>query len=220
MSCIVKCMRWITCIGCALLIMGSMVGTPKTLRGKRLSPVDPGSSRTVTNPLTGMDDSSPLESWVILAVGGSVAKGWNAMNNDGYLSIALADLSTQLNRKVKFWNDSIGGYTPLKFNPLFAKLLKAHHPNIVIISWGMLDEKDAKREEQYAKCEITAARTVTSAHVHVFDLLNNMKRWLKSHHLSVNAYASNAWHPNTAGHALAGQLLDTLLLKRKSSLGI
>jgi len=59
----------------------------------------------------------------------------------------------------------------------------------------------------YLQAEISEALTFHNKNVFVFDVFNQMKRYLSVHHRSVNLYAANAWHPNELGHVLAGQLL-------------
>lgn len=79
---------------------------------------------------------------------------------------------------------------------------------------------DVKLEPAYAYREILGARAVHSTHVHVFDLLNAMKKFLKDHHQSYKPYVSNNWHLNQAGHVLAGQILADAISRRAKSIGL
>lgn len=207
-------------------------------------------------------NSAPAKPLVVMAIGGSVARGWDAGPNKGYLTLAMNTVSKDLNMNIKFWNESIGGYTPERLNGYFARLMKAYRPNIVIISWGILNDlaaktpktvfqasvrqevdlsvqmgarvwvvtppvtkatysgKDSVLEAVYAGYEIQAATSVHPEDVQVFDVLNAMKDYLVTNHQSVTLYATNAWHPNAAGHILAGQLLADMIMNRKATLGL
>lgn len=207
-------------------------------------------------------DTRPAKPLVVMAVGGSVARGWDAGPNKGYLNLAMDAVAKDLNTNIKFWNESIGGYTPERLNAYFGRLMKAYRPNIVVISWGLLDDlaaktpkntfeasirqevdlsvamgakvwvvtppvteatyspKDSVLEAVYAGYEVQAATSVHASDVQVFDLLNAMKGYLSTNHQSVTMYASNAWHPNAAGHILAGQLLTDMIVNRKATLGL
>lgn len=199
----------------------------------------------------------------VLAIGGSVARGWNDKSDGGYLARALSSVSSVLQISITLENKSVGGFKPADLANQFPKLLRAAHPDVVMVSWGLLNDISGKTplnvlqeeirsevalaaksgaqvwvitppvtpstyvgpdkilEEQYARAEILGARAVgDTEHVHVFDLLNGMKRYLKAHHESYVPYSSNGWHPNTAGHILAGQLLATAILNRASALGL
>lgn len=192
----------------------------------------------------------------VMAVGGSVAVGWNDATKEGYLGRAMQQVGATLRIHVDFLNKSTGGFTPTRLGTTYARYLQQIQPQVVIISWGLLDDiadkiseaqfmseieyevalaakqncevwivtppvttatyvgKDAAREPTYAADEITAARDVKGAKVVVFDLLDEMKRYLKNHHLSYQPLESNAWHPNTQGHQLAGELLAESIIGR------
>lgn len=64
-----------------------------------------------------------------------------------------------------------------------------------------------KQEFAYARAEVHAARSFHSPNVYVFDVFDQMKSYLRAHNLSYVPYAADGWHPNTAGHILAGELL-------------
>jgi acyl-CoA thioesterase I len=55
--------------------------------------------------------------------------------------------------------------------------------------------------------EIAAAKSIHSPNVYVFDVFNEMISYLKEHGESYIPYMNDGWHPNTAGHKLAGELL-------------
>lgn len=191
-----------------------------------------------------------------MAVGGSVAVGWNDATKLGYLGRAMQEIGATLRINVDFVNKSTGGFTPTRLGSTFAQYLQVVHPQVVIISWGLLDDiankistqqfmnqiqyevalaakencevwivtppvtaatyvgKSSTLEPMYAADEISAARSVKGAKVVVFDLLDEMKRYLKNNHLSYQPLISNAWHPNTKGHQLAGELLSEAIIGR------
>jgi acyl-CoA thioesterase I len=68
-------------------------------------------------------------------------------------------------------------------------------------------------EPQYIAAEVAAARQYPSADVQVLDLFQTMKTYLATHHETIQSQSADGWHPNTAGHALAGQLLSQALLQ-------
>ncbi len=198
----------------------------------------------------------------VMAVGGSSAQGYDAPKLDGYLTRALSTVSTTLNIPISFVNKAKSGDIPTMLAPQYDPLLHTVKPNVVIISWGLLNSiarrvpegmfqrviqsevsmavkfgadvwivtppvtpatyvgHDVKLERVYAYREILGARAVHSTHVHVFDLLNAMKTYLRDHHQSYKPYASNNWHMNKAGHVLAGQILADAILRRAKSIGL
>lgn len=63
------------------------------------------------------------------------------------------------------------------------------------------------QEPQMVNTEMAIANTFPSSQVYVFDVFNQMKTYLADHHQTYVPYMADGWHPNTKGHALAGQLL-------------
>ncbi|MBX6773569.1 MAG: hypothetical protein IRY83_17765, partial [Chloroflexi bacterium] len=55
--------------------------------------------------------------------------------------------------------------------------------------------------------EFQAAASFHSRNVFLFDLYQQMANYLQKHHQSIDVYAGDNWHPNSTGHALAGNLL-------------
>ncbi len=82
----------------------------------------------------------PGSSVRVMAIGGSVALGWDDKTGGGYLQRAFALLSSQQGVKYNFFNKSVEGDGPGKFAPQYPKVLQAVRPNILVISWGMLDD--------------------------------------------------------------------------------
>ena len=65
----------------------------------------------------------------------------------------------------------------------------------------------------YASGELQIARGFGSPNVYTVDLLSQMKQYITAHHLNYESFAYDGWHPNSAGHALAGALLAQNLAK-------
>ncbi len=63
------------------------------------------------------------------------------------------------------------------------------------------------QEAQMVNTEISIAKTFPSHQVYVFDVFNQMKKYIAAHHQTYVPYMADGWHPNSKGHALAGQLL-------------
>ncbi len=63
------------------------------------------------------------------------------------------------------------------------------------------------QEAQMVNTEMAIARSFPANQVYVFDVFNQMKNYIASHHQTYVPYMADGWHPNTKGHALAGQLL-------------
>lgn len=66
----------------------------------------------------------------------------------------------------------------------------------------------ARQEPLYASAELSVAKGFHSPNVYTFDLLSQMEAYLKAHHQTYVPYMADGWHPNAAGHTLAGQILD------------
>ncbi len=62
-------------------------------------------------------------------------------------------------------------------------------------------------EPKYVNSEVYVADSFNSPNVVVFDVFNQMKAYLTQHHLSYAPFEYGGWHPNAAGHKLAGSLL-------------
>lgn len=57
--------------------------------------------------------------------------------------------------------------------------------------------------------ELRLSANFDSPNVYVFDVFYQMKAYLEAHHQSFQPYMADAWHPNAAGHELAGRILAT-----------
>ena len=59
----------------------------------------------------------------------------------------------------------------------------------------------------YFQAEIKVAQAMDNPNVHVFDVFDQMWNYLQQNHLSYTQFMADGWHPNAAGHALAGHFL-------------
>lgn len=183
-----------------------------------------------------------------MLIGGSVALGWDDQTGGGYLMRAFKEYSTTSKQNLDVVNASVEGDGPGLYASQYNDVLKRIHPNVLVISWGILDDISHKTsistfgadmkteistalanhitvfivtppvttasytsyqtlEPAYLAEEIAVAKSFKSSNIHVFNLFTQMKQYLSSHHLAYNACMADNWHPNTAGHALAGELL-------------
>lgn len=201
----------------------------------------------VSNPKPAL---SPKTTGVItvMGVGGSVARGWDDKGNGGYLVRAFKTLTSEGPIHYNFVNKSIEGDGPTQMSSKYPNFLQSVNPQVVLISWGMLDDisdktpipdfknaihseisqalqkgcyvlvvtppvtgasygNDVTKEANLVNIEMAEAEDFHSNRVYVLDLFNQMKAYLKAHNANVNTYSADAWHPNIAGHELAGKLL-------------
>lgn len=212
-------------------LLGTQVAIPQVMNPKPISDISAGSTIKV------------------MAIGGSVALGWDDKQGKGYLSRAFEELSNVQHIHYQFVNESIEGAGPGQFVKTYPTLLKRVKPNVVVISWGMLDDaargtplatfqKDIEDEislalqsnmkviivsppataasytahygtlqSAYVEREFEASQLFHSPNVYVIDLLDQMKVYLADHNVSIKTYEADSWHPNTAGHELAGAIL-------------
>ena len=59
----------------------------------------------------------------------------------------------------------------------------------------------------YLNSEIALVRQLHNPNVYMFNLYDPMHAYMDAHHISVKSVAGNTWHPNSKGHAIAGQIL-------------
>lgn len=62
-------------------------------------------------------------------------------------------------------------------------------------------------EPLYLDREMNVALSFHNPNVHVFDVFDQMKTYLKVHHQTYVPYMADGWHPNSRGHILAGRIL-------------
>lgn len=81
------------------------------------------------------------DKFIVMAVGGSDAAGWGDKQNEGgYLKRAFKLLSAETNDQYNFVNKSVAGCGPVQFQSGFRWLLPQIKPQMVIFSYGILDD--------------------------------------------------------------------------------
>jgi len=97
--------------------------------------------RTATESnLTGHAAGAKSVELRVLAIGSSVAEGWADKQGGGYLARAFQSLSKQDGTSFNFVNKSVAGDGVLQVKKSYPMWLAQVHPNIVVISWGALDD--------------------------------------------------------------------------------
>ncbi len=185
----------------------------------------------------------------VMTIGGSVAHGWNdTKQGGGYLVRAFRALSARTKIPYHIVDRTVVGSNALQVATKYPLWLKTVHPQVVVISWGGLNdawprtpfsryEAEVNREIRlalashasvlvvtppvtrasytqyrvgeplYLDREMSAALQFHSPNVHIFDVFDQMKAYLKEHHQTYVPYMANGWHPNSRGHILAGHIL-------------
>lgn len=80
------------------------------------------------------------DSFRVMAVGGSTALGWGDLTGKGFLARAFTRLSALEHGKYVFVNKSVEGYGPVQYSSLYDKELATVNPNMVVMSYGILDD--------------------------------------------------------------------------------
>jgi|GEM_PF-1532426 len=73
---------------------------------------------------------------------------------------------------------------------------------------------DAQKQEQFLTKLNQEAKSFNSINVVVIDVYHQMADYLTAHDQTYEDYYGNSWHPNEAGHELAGMLLSNDLMER------
>lgn len=68
--------------------------------------------------------------------------------------------------------------------------------------------------------EMDVAESLHNDNVYVFDVFNQMKQYLAAHGQTYAPYVADGWHPNAAGHQLAGAILAQDLAQTFGSMPI
>lgn len=210
----------------------------------------PARSPGVT-PSPGLARTAPRLS--VVTVGGSVAHGWDDKAGGGFLHRTFQTLNATTSVTYAVYDKTIIGANAVQLQDTlykgdYEKWLGWFRPNVVLISWGLLNDclpntpmpvfqkylgqeitealrhkavvfivtppvtrasytKYKTQEQAYVDKEISLVRSMRNPNVRIFDVYDEMKRYLTTHHQTYMPYMSNGWHPNSAGHALAAQLL-------------
>lgn len=199
----------------------------------------------------------------VMGIGGSVAHGWKDPNHNGYLQRAFTSLTQETATAYDYFDQTIVGANSTQLDTTmykgrYAGWLASLHPNVVVISWGLLNDALPKvpidsfgshiqyeislglqahamvflvtppvtkasytqykvTQQQYVDTEIAVARALHNPNVYVFDVFDQMKQYLVDHHQTYEPYFGDGWHPNTAGHILAGRILSDDIMKQFGS---
>lgn len=185
----------------------------------------------------------------VMVVGGSMAHGWKDPHDDSYLKRAFAALSSTTDTQYTYVDDTVIGGTAARLGAqkFDAELQKAN-PQVVAISWGLLNDVsdktpmgtfrqsihdeiaaalkahavvmvitppvveatatvDATAVKNFISNEFQVANSFHNPNVYLFDLNAQMTTYMQAHGQTWKTYYGDSWHPNQAGHVLAGQLL-------------
>ncbi len=205
--------------------------------------------RTPTVKPVAARTSTPTNTITAMTLGSSVAMGWDDKVGGGYLRRGFRAAAAQSGNHYVVVSRAQAGDWAGKIMPGdYTDWLNTVKPQIVVISWGILDDAHHKTpvssfratiheqiqmalarhmvvfivtppvtrasytqyktiEPMYLNNEVQVARSFHSPNVYVFDVFDQMKGYIRVHHQTYVPYMADGWHPNTAGHALAGGLL-------------
>lgn len=227
-------------------IMSSLV----LLAAWRSSPVAFAGTNTINNRAS---TAQPTET--VMVVGGSVAHGWADPTHDSYIRRSFTMLSQSTHVDYRYVDQSIPGSPAVRISsPTFQGWLKQDKPNVVVISWGILDDihnhtpiaafertihdevaASLRRHavvfivtppvvpanadkwhsifEQFVSAQRTVADSFASPNVHFVPLNLDMSSYMAANKLLPSSFSVGGWHPNAAGHELAGMLLDNIMVQ-------
>lgn len=185
----------------------------------------------------------------VMVVGGSMAHGWKDPNDDSYLKRAFQSLTDSTNVTYEYTDKTIvGGSATTVSKSKFEGWLANVKPDVVVLSWGFLNDAHSKVSptairqaisneitealaahavvlvvsppvtkasqtnyeqltDEYVSEEFSAAKSLNNPNVYEMDVLNQMRSFLTAHNETWREYFGDSWHPNQAGHELAGSLL-------------
>lgn len=192
--------------------------------------------------------------------GGSIAHGWVDPHNDSYLRRAFSLRSESTNTNYDYIDHTIVGETPvlLQKSGQYQTWLATDRPQIVVLSWGLLNSMDSKhkitatqfgaavhteiakalaahavvfivtppvvqasattlhaRQETFIGELFTVVSNFKNKNIVIFDVYHQMEAYMAAHGQTYLAYYNgNSWHPDAAGHELAGMLLFNDLVEK------
>lgn len=140
----------------------------------------------------------------------------SCLNKDKPQVVVLSwGLENDLSSKHK---DSVATFS-LQIKKEIATALE-HHCVVLIVSppvTKLLATTDHHRVGQYIYKEFQVGQSFHSQNVVDIHLYQQMWTYMENHHQTYQQYYGNSWHPNRAGHILAGHLLATDLNKKYGS---
>ena len=136
---------WMRIGGVAIVVIAAAVFISTNLRSiqgssgnhKAMTAAAPNAS--AYHPPTLFSVISKQHKLTFMAVGGSTAQGYDDPKLDGYLKRALSSVSQTLKVPVTFVNKAKSGKIPSMLAPEFDPLVHQIKPNVVMISWGLLN---------------------------------------------------------------------------------
>ncbi len=206
----------------------------------------------------------------VMTIGSSVTRGWmdtgwKAWKKGwfgGYIVRGFTSLSKATPNHYVIVDHTIVGANSSQMTTLYkgemTRWLRTVRPNVVVISWGLLNDALPKTPLStfrahihheianvlahhavvlmvtppvtqaslttyktqfavYLTAELQVAQSFHNNNVYEIDLYNQMKKYMEVHHQNIDQYIGNSWHPNAAGHILAGLLLYHDLLTQFGS---
>ncbi len=213
----------------------------------------PGKTGRSSSARTSAPDQSTITA---MTLGSSVAMGWDDKVGGGYLRRGFRSARAQSgNHYVVASRAQAGDWANKIMHGEYTDWLNTVKPQIVVISWGILDDAHHKTpissfratiheqiqmalarhmvvfivtppvtrasytqyktiEPMYLDNEVAVARSFHSPNVYVFDVFDQMKGYIRAHHQTYVPYMADGWHPNTAGHALAGWLFAEDIMRQ------
>lgn len=156
------------------------------------------------------------------AIPGFTADHLNAVDPGAYQRWLLEDkpqvvvLSWGLeNDMSSHYRDSIPAFQDAIHNEI-TEALNAHAAVLVVTPpvTELLATTDHRKVTGFIHAEFQSADSFHNPNVTTINVYGQMNHFLSSHHRTVKPYIGNRWHPNGAGHRLAGDLLAHDLNKR------
>ena len=116
---------------------GTSAAAPASAGPRKVAPAGTSGSPQAGGPSAG--GSAPTET--VMTIGSSVAAGWgDAPGKGGYLARAFRQLSAAGPTQYRVVSDAYGGVTGTEIAPQYPRWLARVKPNIVVISWGGMDD--------------------------------------------------------------------------------
>ncbi len=96
-----------------------------------------------------------------------------------------------------------------------AQALAAHAAVLIVTPpvTKLLETTDHRRVNQFIQAEFQVGDSFHNPNVTDINLYAQMQQYLVSHGETVRPYVGNSWHPNGAGHRLAGRLFAQDMMK-------
>ncbi|WP_188881370.1 SGNH/GDSL hydrolase family protein [Alicyclobacillus cellulosilyticus] len=92
----------------------------------------------------------------------------------------------------------------------------AHHAVVFIVTPPVTRASYTQyptAQQAYVDAEVKFVQDLNDPNVYVFDVFDQMKDYLTRTHQTYEPYMGDGWHPNTAGHVLAGRILYQNLIQ-------